>query len=193
MSPSFAPDFPIQTARLDLRPHRMSDLDDLVEFHSDPGVVRYIPWPVRDREATRATLRDKLARHTLTGAGQWLVLAVELRETGKVIGEILLKWESEEHRQGEIGYAYNAAFHRQGFATEAAAAILDYGFSTMALHRIVGKCDARNHGSARVLAGLGLRLEGTLRECEFFKGEWTDEQIFAILSTEWAARRTEQP
>jgi RimJ/RimL family protein N-acetyltransferase len=167
----------------------MTDLEDLLEFHSDPEVVRYIPWPVRDREATRTTLRDKLDRHTVTGSGQWLVLAVELRESSKVIGEILLKWESEEHQQGEIGYAYNAAYHRRGFATESAAAMLDFGFSTMGLHRIAGKCDARNRGSARVLAGLGMRLEGTLRECEFFKGEWTDEQIFAILSTEWTARK----
>ena len=68
-------DVPIFTDRLVLRPHRMADLDDLVRFHGDPDVVRYLPWPVRDRAATEQALRMKLgqgARHgarPMAGAG----------------------------------------------------------------------------------------------------------------------------
>ena len=69
---------PITTDRLVLRPHTMDDLDDLVVFHSDPEVVRYVPWPVRDRVATEETLRVKLTQTELVAPGQWLVLAVEL-------------------------------------------------------------------------------------------------------------------
>ena len=56
----WAPAYPIRTARLLLRPHLESDLDDLVPFHSDPQVTRYIPWPVRNREETRVALQAKL-------------------------------------------------------------------------------------------------------------------------------------
>ncbi len=59
---SLHPSYPIRTERLDLRPHRMEDLDDLLAFHSDPDVVRYVPWPVRDREQTRTALKAKLTR-----------------------------------------------------------------------------------------------------------------------------------
>ena len=55
-------DLPIATERLMLRAHRMDDLVDLVRFHGDPEVVRYVPWPVRDREATEETLRTKLGQ-----------------------------------------------------------------------------------------------------------------------------------
>jgi len=51
MSAQWVVEHPIETERLRLRPHRMSDVDDLLRFHSDPEVVRYLPWPVRDRAA----------------------------------------------------------------------------------------------------------------------------------------------
>lgn len=108
------PTYPLRTERLDLRPHRMDDLDDLYAFHSRPEVVRYTPWPVRDREETRKALEKKLAQDALTEAGQWLVLAIELRETGTVIGEVLLKWASETDRQGEIGYALQTDHQGKG-------------------------------------------------------------------------------
>ena len=185
MPTRFQPVFPIATARLDLRPHRTGDLEDLLMFHSDPEVVRYIPWPVRDREETAVALDLKTVRDSIAEEGDWLILAVELRETGQVIGEVLLKWDSELHRRGEIGFALSTAFHGQGLAREAAAAVLDYGFGEMQLHRIIGRCDARNDASARLLLALGMHQEAHLREHEFFKGEWIDDLVFGILRDEW--------
>ncbi len=122
------PAYPVRTARLNLRPHRAGDLDDLVEFHGSPEVVRYLPWPVRHRDQTRAVLQTKLGQDALRVPGDWLVLAIELRETGMVVGEVLLKWVSEESRQGELGFAFHAAYQRQGLAAEAARAMLGLGF-----------------------------------------------------------------
>jgi hypothetical protein len=79
----FAPDLPIQTDRLVLRSHRVDDLDDLVGFHGDPDVVRFVPWPVRDRAATEQALSVKLGQSQLAEPGQWLAL----RET-EVFGEV---------------------------------------------------------------------------------------------------------
>jgi RimJ/RimL family protein N-acetyltransferase len=185
----YVPAYPVRTARLNLRPHRLSDLDDLLAFHSDPEVVRYIPWPVRDRDQTRVALEAKLDQVSLSAPGQWLVLAVELRETGAVIGEVLLKWVSATDEQGEIGFAIHRAYHGQGLAFEAAEAMLRLGFAELKLHRIIGVCDADNTASAALMSRLGMRQEAHYVQATFFKGRWTDDLIFAMLADEWFSRQ----
>ena len=177
---------PVETERLLLRAHRMSDLDDLVAFHGDPEVVRFVPWPVRDRAATEETLQVKLTQTELVAHGQWLVLAVELRSTGTVIGEVLLKWASD--RQGEVGFALGGDHHGRGYALEAATAMLRLGFDDLGFHRITAVCIEENVASARLLERLGMRQEGRLVDNVHFKGEWATQLVFAMLEDEWRAR-----
>lgn len=185
------PEYPVRTGRLLLRPHRSTDLDDLVRYHGDPGVVRYIPWPVRDRAQTAAALESRRAQSEVGGEGQWLVLAIELgpheAEHGRVIGEVLLKLDSEAHGRGELGYAIAADAEGRGYATEAACAVLGLAFGAFGLHRVVARLDARNASSARLLTRLGMRQEAHFVRDEFFKGEWTDTLVFAVLADEWAS------
>ncbi|GAC1528887.1 MAG: hypothetical protein NVS3B1_20290 [Marmoricola sp.] len=179
------PAYPIETERLLLRPHRLDDLDDLVGFHGDPDVVRYIPWPVRDREATAAALEAKLDRGALTAPGQWLVLAVEVRASATVIGEVLLKWASAEDRQGEVGYAFGRAHQGKGYAAEAVRALLRLGFDDLDLHRIVAVVVDENEPSARLLRRLGFVEEGRFVDATMFKGAWTTERVFALTEGAW--------
>ncbi len=174
---------PIETERLLLRVHRSDDLDDLVVFHSDPEVVRHVPWPVRDRAATEETLRVKLDQAELREPGQWLVLAVEHRETGRVIGEVLLKWASE--RQGELGFAFARDVHGQGYAAEAATAVLDLAFDGLGFHRVSAVVIEGNDASARLLGRLGFRQEARLVDGVHFKGAWATQLVFALLEDEW--------
>jgi RimJ/RimL family protein N-acetyltransferase len=185
--PGLHPTYPLRTERLDLRPHRMDDLDDLFAFHSRPEVVRYIPWPVRNREETRAALEKKLIQGELTEPGQWLVLAIELRETRTVIGEVLLKWASETDRQGEIGFALHTDYQGKGLAAEAAREMLRLGFEDLGLHRIVAILDDRNGASARLLERLGMRREAHHIHALHLKGEWTNDYVYALLEDEWRA------
>jgi RimJ/RimL family protein N-acetyltransferase len=181
------PGYPIRTDRLDLRPHRETDLDDLLAFHSSPAVTRFIPWPVRDREQVAAALAVKLRQGALTEAGQWLVLAAELRETGHVVGEVLLKWASAEHRQGELGYAFAEQVWGRGLAPEAAAAILTLAFDELGLHRVSAQLVAANSSSARVVAKLGMRHEATFEDAWRDGDRWLGEQVWAITAPEWRA------
>jgi RimJ/RimL family protein N-acetyltransferase len=181
------PSWPLTTPRLRLRPHRLEDLDDLVVFHSDPEVVRHTPWPVRDREQTRATLEVKTSQDRLA-PGQWLVLAIERRDTATVIGEVLLKWASEADRQGEIGFALRADQQGQGLAREAAEAVLELGFGHLGLHRITAVCIAENLDSVRLLERLGMRLEGELHHSVHFKGAWANQRLYALTEDEWRPR-----
>lgn len=179
------PSYPIETERLLLRPHRRGDLDDLVRFHSDPEVVRYIPWPVRDRAATATALEAKLRQGALTAPDQWLVLAIEERATATVIGEVLLKWASAEHRQGEVGYAVGRAYQGHGYASEAVTAILRLGFEDLGLHRIIAVVIDGNEPSARLLRRLGFTEEGRFVDAVLFKGAWATERVFALREESW--------
>lgn len=186
------PAYPVRTERLDLRPHREDDLEDLLKFHSLPDVVRYVPWPVRDRDQTRVALQAKLGQDALRAPGQWLVLAIEHRASGTVIGEVLLKWASKDSRQGELGFVLHAGFQGQGLAAEAASAALDLGFRGLGLHRITAVCVAGNDRSARLLGRLGMRQEGAFVHSVLFKGEWVDPLLFALLDTEWQTTSNSQ-
>lgn len=181
------PDYPLRTERLVLRPHRRDDLDDLYAFHSLPEVVRYVPWPVRDREQTRVALEAKLDQAALPEPGRWLVVAIEY--DGTVIGEVLLKWASETDRQGEVGIALHPDYHGRGLASEAVGAMLRLGFDDLGLHRITGVCVDANTASARMLERLGFQLEAHLIHNIFFKNEWTNQLVYALRDDDWRAGR----
>lgn len=182
------PSYPIETERLRLRPFAAGDVDDLHAVMSLPEVVRYLYHDVATRAQTEAMIATRAGQIALEAEGDRLTLALELRETGRVIGDVILIWTSATHRQGEIGFVLHPDYHARGLAREAAAEMLCLGFDDFRLHRIVGRCDARNIGSARLMERLDMRREAHLLENEFVKGEWTDEYVYAIRASEWAAR-----
>jgi len=117
------------------------------------------------------------------------VLAIVWREVGRLVGQVSLEWLSREHRQGEIGFILNPDYQGRGLATEAAEVVLRLGFDGLGLHRIMGRCDARNHASAGLMERLGMRQEAHFVHNEVFKGEWGDELIYAVLDDEWKGRQ----
>jgi RimJ/RimL family protein N-acetyltransferase len=181
----WTPAYPVRTARLDLRPHTPADLDDLFQFHSDPEVVRHIPWPVRTLEETRAALAVKVQRHRVDAAGDWIVLAMEVRATGQVIGEVVLACVDVEAGEGELGFALHSGFQRRGYGSEAARAMLELAFGPFGLRRVTAMLDVRNAASAGLLESLGFERErvDTGRE---FKGEIVDEAHYALLADDFA-------
>jgi RimJ/RimL family protein N-acetyltransferase len=176
---------PIGTERLVLRPFRESDLDDLYAMRSLPEVVRYLYGEVRSREECEELLAERMTQTRIDGEGDGIGLAVERREDGRVIGDVSLWVRSAEHRQGEIGFVFHPGAQGRGYAREAAAAVLDVAFGELGLHRVFGRTDGRNDASAALMRRLGMRQEAHLRENEIFKGEWSDELVFAILQREW--------
>jgi len=184
------PDYPLRTARLTLRPYRAGDLSAVYDIQSRPEVTRYLLFDVRTLGQVRTALEERIRAGAPDHDGDRLILAlaVVLAETEAVIGDVVLFWQSREHRQGELGYMFHPDYGGQGYATEAARAMLRLGFENYGLHRIVGRVDARNAPSARVLERLGMRREAHFAQNEFIKGEWTDEVVYAMLEDEWRAR-----
>ena len=183
------PAYPVETDRLLLRPlDAATDLDAVHAYQSRADVCRYIPYSARSREEVRDWIVSR--RSTLDEPGQALIIAVVRRDTGRLIGDVMLAWRSAEHRDGEIGYVFNPDEKGHGYATEACAALLALAFDGLGLHRIIARIDARNEPSAAVLRRLRMRQEAYLVQNEWFKGEWTDEIDFAILASEWRRRLT---
>jgi RimJ/RimL family protein N-acetyltransferase len=154
-------DEPIRTHRLELRVHRCSDLDDLLAFHSDPAVTRYIPWPVRTREQVQTALEAKLSQGVAAAVGDWIVLAIVLRESSTVIGEVLLKRGDEPGTLAELGYVIRADQQGKGLASEAVGGILDLA-RRLGVTSVVALVDARNDASAKLLSRFGFARDAAL-------------------------------
>ncbi|MEU4834355.1 GNAT family N-acetyltransferase [Streptosporangium sp. NPDC023615] len=179
------PTYPIRTERLILRPYTPADLDALHAIQSLPEVTRYLYWGPREREQTQESLTTKTTQTALLEEGQTLTVAAELAATGELVGDGMLNWISRIHRSGEIGYVLHPDHHGRGYATEIGQALLRLAFEGLDLYRVIGRLDARNHASARVLEKLGMRREAHLVDNEIVKGERTSELIYAILRREW--------
>lgn len=189
MDGSLHPVLPLETERLRLRAFEAADLDALYAFERRDDVARFLYTEPLSRDEVRTALERRMRMTGFDEESDALRLAVVLRETRELIGDVSLQRTSREHLQGEIGYAFNPDHHGHGYATEAARAMLRIGFEEARLHRIVGRLEPRNVASVRVLERLGMRREAHLVENEFIKSEWQSELIYAMLASEWTARR----
>ena len=183
--PSLRPRYPVRTGRLSLRPLTAADTGALLAYRSRPDVCRYVPFEPMTEQDIAKRIAETWARTELTDEGQALLLGAEVTSTGELIGDVMLFWHSRRDAGGELGYVLNPDYGGQGYATEAARAVLRLGFDGLGLHRIVARIDERNEPSARLARRLGMRQEARLVQNEFFKGEWSNELDFAMLDEEW--------
>ncbi len=182
------PSYPVTTPRLRLRPLVAADIDPLVAYRSRPEVCRYVPFEPMDHATVAARVDGPWARREIVAEGDVLFLGVEVATSGQVVGDVMLAFHSAEHRGGEVGWVVNPDHSGQGYATEAAHAVLHFAFDELGLHRVMARVDARNDPSLRLAARLGMRQEAHLLANEWFKGEWSDEIDFALLQGEWEAQ-----
>ncbi len=174
---------PITTARLIVRPFRPEDGDDLHEYLSSAQVYRFEPGAPIDREQARQRAADMAVSPDF-----W---AIEVAATGRQIGQIYLhQIEPLEWLTCELGYILNPAHQRQGYAAEAAAALVEHAFAVRGMHRIYAHCNPENSASWRLLERIGCRREGLLRQNAFFRRDaagaplWTDTFVYARLAGE---------
>jgi len=183
----------LQTSRLHLRELNLNDAPALHEIESDPQVTRYLSFEPRTPDEIRAYLetavRDQQASPRLTydfaitlpsAAEHGITFAPDM-----LIGRCGLAIRRPEHREAMIWYELHPAATGRGIASEAASAVLEFGFQKLKLHRIWADCDPRNIASCRVAQRLGMQLEGHVRENYFLMGEWCSTAIYGMLEQEW--------
>jgi RimJ/RimL family protein N-acetyltransferase len=174
----------LDTARFLLRPFTLADADDVTRIVSDREVAATtlnIPHPYEPGMAAAwiATHADGLHRQSP------VVFAVTRRDGDELVGAIGLSLEPEHHR-AELGYWVARAAWGQGVCTEAARAVLQYGFGVLGLERIFAHHFAGNPASGRVMQKLGMRHEGTLRGHIVKWGRREDVECYGILREEFS-------
>ena len=167
----------LETARLILRKFIEADYDDLYEFLSQLRDNEFEGYPGIDYENGREHLKYRV------GSDEFY--AIELKESGKVIGNVYFGKRDFEAK--EIGYIVNRDYQRKGYALEAINAVIDMAFSEE-IHRVFAECDPRNECSWRLLEKAGLVREAHFRENVFFhrdeygQPKWKDTYVYAIIA-----------
>lgn len=178
----------LETERLILREFEQDDWRTMAAWWRDPRYQRFYP----ERADIDAVVQELVGIFVESQAKQprrhWQ-LAIVLKDDGRMIGDVGIRINAPEHREVNIGYELHPDEWGQGLATEAATAIVRFGFEELGLHRIWAECIADNVASARVLTKLGMQREARFREHQWFRDRWWDTEIYAILDREWAERR----
>ena len=172
----------IETGRLILREFVKSDWKAVHLYAADPEVVKYLEWGPNTPDETVSFLDGTL--HCQKEKPRKIYeFAITLKPDQQLIGACGLRIH-ENQEQAEMGYCFNRQYWRQGYASEAARAVMEYSFANLKLHRMTATCDANNLGSAGVLRKIGMRQEGHfIKDCKI-RGEWRDTLQFAILKEE---------
>jgi RimJ/RimL family protein N-acetyltransferase len=184
---------PIHTERLTLRLMTDADVDDVYSYQSREDVCRYLLFDPRTREDVAERVAKHAVATTLEKDGDYLQLALELPAAGgtpaRVIGDSYFTISSLANSKAEIGWTLHPDFAGRGYAAEAATAVLTIAFEKIRLHRVIAELDPRNGASVALCKRLGMREEGTFVKDLWFKGDWADTGMFAILREEWELRQ----
>lgn len=174
----------LRTERLILRDFVFADWRAVLAYQSHPDYLHNYAWETRTAEDAQAFVQRFLAQQQAQPR-ICFQLAITDKVTGTLMGNCGLRLEMAEDQMADIGYELDPAYWGQGYATEAATALVQFGFTQLHLHRIWATCYEENEASARVLTKLGMQREGRLREVEYFKGRWHNTLLFAILADAW--------
>ena len=152
----------IETNRLAMRPHQLSDAPFMVELNADPEVVRYTgDGPFASTAEAEAVVRALMRQFAERKMGRFLLLE---RATGTPLGWCGLKW-IEDERRVDLGYRLARAHWGKGYATEAGAACVRYGFVELGLTTLTAEAAKDNVASVRVLHKLGFTTVGEDHAC----------------------------
>jgi ribosomal-protein-alanine N-acetyltransferase len=177
----------LETERLIIRPFTIADAGDVKRLAGEREIADTtlnIPHPYEDgmAEGWIATHKPRFE------AGSLCNFAITLKDSGELVGAIgLVITRRFDH--AELGYWIGRPYWGKGFCTEAARAVIDYGFTHLNLNRIHASHFARNPASGRVMLNLGMVQEGVLRGHVKKWDRYEDLVLFGILKTDWERLR----
>ncbi|MEN6520333.1 MAG: GNAT family N-acetyltransferase [Armatimonadota bacterium] len=176
----------IETERLILRTLRELDAPELFPLINDADVARYmlrVPHPYPENALPEWL---KKAEESMERKEQF-EFAIILKETGKPIGVCSLDEISWEYEKAELGYWLGKPYWRRGIMTEAAKAVVSFGFDTLKLERIYACCFEQNQTSAKVIQKAGLRYEGCSRHDIKRNGVFINILCFGMIRADYSS------
>lgn len=176
----------VKTGRLLLREIEASDWQAVCAYQSDPRYRRYYPWIPDVREDVQRLVgafidwQQEQPRYRFQ-------LAITLLDHC-LIGTCGIRATKVNKQEAELGYELHPDHWGQGYATEAARAMLTFGFGTLNLQRVWAQCIAENEASVRVLERLGMSQEQRLSKHTWMQKRWWDTLVYAMSKAEWRAQ-----
>ena len=172
----------IKTERLLIRTLEMKDKDDFLKYRSLPEVYKYQTWRPKNINEIKNFICKNVAVN-LNTANTWLQLAICL-DDGQLIGDLGILF-LDDNFQVKIGITISPAYQGNGYAIEAAKAVISYLFNDLKKHRVTASVDPDNNRSINLLENLGLRKEAHFIKNFRMNDKWYDDCIYAVLEDEW--------
>lgn len=170
----------LQTSRLLLREVISADAFDIFEITSDRQVTKYTFWN------THQSIEDTEKFISYLKSPDIVAWAIVLKESEQVIGYCFFHSLNAAHRKAEIAFGISREYWSQGYATEAAREVINYGFTEGNLKRIEGTCMLDNLASSRVLEKLGMKFEKVIQNARQKNSVYYDLNLYILSPHEHA-------
>ena len=169
---------------LHIAPLSADDVQAFVTYRRIPEVARFQSWSPDYTLADGQRLVEAQALREFPEKGEWMQFGIHTN--GRLAGDLALHPLPDQPDSYEFGITLDPAHHGAGIATRALSAALEHIFTEHHAHRVFAECDERNTAVKALFGRLGLRHEGTAREADWFKDEWTTVETWALLASERA-------
>ncbi|MFN4001225.1 GNAT family N-acetyltransferase [Microcella sp.] len=179
------------TPRLEISPLDVADVPAFVAYRRVPAIARYQSWESDYSTGDAEALVAAQPASGIPQPGEWVQLGLRATSGADrprvLVGDVAVGADASQPHSYELGVTLAPAHHGRGYAAEALRAVIDWLMAERGAHRVVMQGDARNTAVLALMRRVGLRHEGTILEGDWFKGEWTTLERFALLRREWAA------
>lgn len=173
--------FRLESPRLILRNYQFEDWEAVHLYASVPEFSQYEIWGPNSIDDTKIFVNQMITQ--AASKDRFLFNLALCLKDGTFVGGCGIRRESQGSHIANLGWAISPAFQNQGYATEAARRLIDYGFQDLKLKVICATCDARNLASAKVMEKIGMTRVGLLKGEKIQKGFLRDTLRYEILSS----------
>lgn len=174
----------LKTERLLIRDLTLDDKQAIFNYRSDAEANKFQSWIPKTLEDVEQFIERN--NKEFNQPESWYQVLITEKDTKAVIGDIGIHFFGAENLQVELGITLNKDFQGRGFASEALKGVINFLFSDLKKHRIMASVDPENIDSLKLMERIGFRKEGHFVKSLFWKNNWTDDVIYALLREEWS-------
>lgn len=173
----------LETERLLIRDLTLDDKQAVFNYRSDAETNKFQSWIPETLEDVEQFIERN--NKEFNQPESWYQVLITEKDTKAVIGDIGIHFFGSENLQAELGITLNKDFQGRGYASEALKGVINFLFSDLKKHRIMASIDPENIDSLKLMERIGFRKEGHFVKSLFWKNNWTDDVIYALLREEW--------
>ncbi|WP_336688935.1 MULTISPECIES: GNAT family N-acetyltransferase [unclassified Chryseobacterium] len=173
----------LETERLLIRDTTLDDKQAVFNYRSDAEANKFQSWIPETLEDVEQFIERN--NKEFNQPESWYQVLITEKDTKVVIGDIGIHFFGAENLQVELGITLNKDFQGRGYASEALKGVINFLFSDLKKHRIMASVDPENIDSLKLMERIGFRKEGHFVKSLFWKNNWTDDVIYALLREEW--------